>query len=347
MVRALDFEYHLMRNGGDLGLVYPVEGSPPTVRMDDAGGIKTSFSGSFYPPEADVDWLTDEIRPEMIIDGVHHALGLFAPATVSRSDSDGVKTVRVEAYDRCWKVRDYLTPGWRYFGPNTKYLEAVGSLLAEAGISLISAGDSTATLVNSREWEIGTSYLDIVNELLAEINYKSLWFDGTGTARLEPWKTITADNIDHVLDDTNVQSMVLPALQQTTDIYSTPNVFVVVCSNAEKSAAMVAKAENANPRSPLSIGRRGRRIVQVTNVDNIASQAALETYAERLMTDSLIGGETVQVQTGLLPGFGVGDITALRYGNELSLCRETSWSMELTVGGAMTHTLKRQVIQLD
>ena len=61
----------------------------------------------------------------------------------------------------------------------------------------------------------------------------------------------------------------------------------------------------------------------------------------------MLTGETVTVQTALLPGYGVGDTVALQYGDVFSVCRERAWTMQLGVGGKMTHTLEKVVYNLD
>ena len=346
-IREVGFRYQVTRDDADLGVIYPVDGSWPSIRMDDAGEIKTSFSGSFVPPDFEINWLRDEIRPELILDGEVHALGRFLPATVTPSREDTTESIRVEAYDRCWLARDYMTDTMQYFAAGTNYIQAVRSLLAAAGIGTVSSTATTKTLPEAREdWAVGTSYLSIANELLREINYKDVWFDSDGIARLEPFETISAANIKHTLDDRDVKSMLLPSISRETDIFSAPNVFICLCSNPDKDAAMVATASNNSPQSPLSITSRGRRIVQVTQVRNIASQQELQAMADRQLTDSLISGETIQVTTGLLPGFGVGEITALRFGDVFAVCRERAWTMQLQPGGTMTHTLERQVLQI-
>ena len=60
----------------------------------------------------------------------------------------------------------------------------------------------------------------------------------------------------------------------------------------------------------------------------------------------MISGETIQVTTGLLPGFGVADVVALRYGDLFTTCIEHRWTMQLQVGGMMQHTLEKVVINL-
>lgn len=351
-MRTVSFEFKLIRNGGEMGFLYPAAGSPPVITMNDSAEIKTSLRGIFDAQALDVDgnpitpnWLTDEIQPVMEIDGVSSPLGVFLPATVTPAESNGIKTISIEAYDRCWRVKDVYTANMLYLANGTNYLSAVEQLLTAAGISLLVKTPTSATLPEARQgWDMGTSYLTIINELLGEINYNPLWFNARGAAVLEPASVPTAGNIEHTLDASNVESLMLPQISRTTDVYRAPNVFLVTCTNPDKSVPMVARSENTNPQSPLSIIRRGRLIMSVTRVNNIASQAALQAYADRLRNESMISGETIRVSTALLPGFGVADVTAIHYGELSAVCIERGWTMQLTVGGTMTHELERVVI---
>ena len=347
MTRTVSFRYVTVRNGGDCAEIYPIEGSPPCIRMNDGDEIKMSLSGSFADPGGAVDWMADRIRPEITIDGVTYALGVFLPASVQVQENETQRWVTIEAYDQCWILRDTKTEDLLYFASGTNYLTAVQSLLTAAGIGLINMTPTTATLTEDREdWDIGTSYLSIVNQLLSEINYNPIWFNQYGSAILEPASVPTSENVDHRLDDTDVRSLILPKISRETDIYAAPNVFIAICSNPDKSGDMVARSENTNPQSTLSIPRRGRRIVTVEKVDNIASQAELQAYADRLRNESMISGETIEITTGLLPGYGVRDVIALRYGDLFTLCLEHSWTMQLQVGGSMQHSLEKVVINL-
>lgn len=344
MTRTLEFRYVIVRNGADFGQLYPL--SAPTIRCDSSAEIKTSLSGTFLNNE-EINWLSDQIRAEMIIDDVTYPLGVYLPATVTYV-SDGITDqVDIEAYDRCWIVQDNKTEGLLYFQAGTNYITAINQLLVHCGIALVSTVPSTAALSEAREdWSVGTSYLEIINQLLSEINYKQLWFDKSGTAVLEPVSVPSADNIKHTLDNSNVKSLMLPQISRETDVYSAPNVFICVCSNADKNAPMVAVSENTNPQSPLSIARRGRRIATVVQVNNIADQSELQTYADTLRNNSMISGETIEIMTGLLPNYGVADVVGLMYDGLSDVCIDKAWSMTLDVGGEMSHTLERVVINI-
>lgn len=358
-MRNIDFNYVVIRNGADFGKIWPAQNSSPSVKMNADGDIKTSLSGNFLstvfdfedkPTEETVNWLSDMIRPEMVIDGAVYPLGVFIPVTVQiQEDVEGAgfTSLHIDAYDRCWQIKDIYTEQSQYFASGTNYIDAIVSLLTAAGIAIISATETDAELAEAREdWNIGTSYLEIINQLLSEINYNPIWFNETGAAVLEPASVPTANNLDHMLDATDPENIILPGVVRETDIYSAPNVFICVCSNPDKSGAMIAKSENTNPQSILSIPRRGRRIAKVFQVDNIADQDELQAYADRLRNESMITGENITVSTGLLPGYGVSDVVGIRYGDLFDICVEKSWTMDLRVGGTMRHLLEKVVINL-
>ena len=347
MTRTLGFRYVIVRDGADYSEIYPAQGGTPKVKMNGSSAIKADLSGNFIDPGDSVSWLADEIRPELIIDGTAYPLGIYMPASIRQTETDTERYLNITAYDRCWRVRDVKTEDLLHFDAGTPYLTAVQQLLTACGIALISVVPCAAAFAEDREdWNIGTDYLSIVNQLLSEINYNPLWFNAEGLAILEPASVPTAANIEHTLDDTDIRSLILPSSSRETDIYKAPNVFVAVCSNADKSGVMRAKSENTNPQSPLSIARRGRRIVKVVQVNNIASQEDLQVYADRMRNESMITGETIIVKTGIFPGYGVNDVTSIRYGDLFAVCLEKAWSMDLQVGGIMTHTLEKVVINL-
>ena len=371
--RKMSFRYNLLRGGGFYALLRAAGSTAPHIRMQENGQIKMSFSGTFSAMAVDVDgrpmeidWLLDEIQPVMIIDGVEHPLGVYIPTTFTLSEGVAV-TVSVEAYDRAQRVLDTNSAGLLYWPAGTKYLDAVEQLLSAAGITTVFKTDTDAAFAEDREdWDAGTSYLTVVNDLLREINYKDLWFNADGAAMLEPAAVPEASQIRHILSDKDPETLVLQPISRGSDYFNAPNVFEVYVANPDKSDLMRAVAINDNPQSPLSTVRRGRSIVRVTKLDNIADQAALQAYAERQRNDSLITGETVTVSTGLLPDWGVDDVVALHTSPRTTklytpdgrvetlaapgmdaICLSRSFDMELKAGGTMRHTLEKVVYALE
>ena len=374
---TLDFEFRLLRNGGECGFLAAVEDQEPTLRMRDTGEIKTSLAVTFDPVAHDadgapitVDWTRDEIEPVMILDGTAYPLGIYAAAQMDPRDTATDASLTVQAYDRCWRVQTTRTETPVYFTAGTSYITAIERLLTDAGIATVLATPSTAVLPEEREWEIATSYLTIVNELLAEINYKQLYFTAEGAAVLAPASVPRASAIRHKLttrrprpwENTDERFCTIePGLGRSTDMFQTPNVFIAVCANPLKGSVLVATAVNDNPQSPLSTVRRGRRICQKYMVDNIADQDELQAYADKLRDDSLMRGETLTITTTLLPGIGVGDVVSLYYENPIydiygnnvgfepidAICIVRAWTMGLTIDGSMEMELERVVYNLD
>lgn len=345
-MRTIDFRYTLIRNGADYGSIKTFEGGEPTIRMSSSGDIKTSLSGSFLIPEKSYDLLSDQIRPEMIIDGTVYHLGIFLPASVAEIEDGPDRYLQVEAFDQGWQVQDSRLDNLLHIDAGISYTQAIEARLAEAGIALVSSTDSDAVLPEAREWNVGTSRLSIINELLAEINYNPLWFDAEGLAVLQPVSVPDAANIKHRIRSSDPGILLRSSVQKSVDIYRTPNVFIAVCSNPDKSGVMRAVAVNDNLQSPLSTIRRGRSISTVIQVQNIADATELQAFADRARNDSLITGEQIRITTGLLPGYGVDDVIGFDYGDSFAVAIDRAWTMNLRVGGEMQHTLERVVISL-
>ena len=99
MIRSYSARVDVIRNGATLTTLHHV--SDPLVDCNADAPIKTSMSGIFRN-DAKVNWLTDELMPYQIIDGVEYPVGVFPVGTVSYGhDENGAETVTVEAYDRC------------------------------------------------------------------------------------------------------------------------------------------------------------------------------------------------------------------------------------------------------
>lgn len=354
-MRRIGFRFFLLRGGAYCAELRALESSAPVIRMDDAGAIKMSFSGTFarYARDADrrpiePDWLSDEIQPALRIGGVNYPIGVFLPATVREEDNEGLQTVKIDAYDRCWRVRDTNRAELLYWPAGTLYLDAIEQLLTAAGIETVFKVPCPDEFTEAREdWEPGVSYLTVANQLLEEINYKPVWFDSNGIAVLEPAAVPDAANITRMFDSADKSTLLLPQLSRETDVWQAPNVWTVTCANPDKVALMSATAVNENPQSPLSVPRRGRRICSYRQVDNIASQEALQAYADKLRDESMITGERITVKTGLRAGFGVDTVVGLHYGDFTAIGIERGFEMRLEVGGQMTHHIERVVYSLD
>lgn len=344
MIRDVSYRVAVLRNGGEISTLSWEAGSDPTVYFDESGEIKSSFSGTFLENPI-VDLLADEIQPILTVNGTEYPLGIFRAATVTSNVSQYGKTLKVEAYDRCWLLKSNKTQDRIHYAKGTAYLTVVQQILTLCGIALTISTASAATLATDREdWEIGTDYLTICNDLLSEINYKPVWFDVNGIAHIEPYSQISAANIKHRYGGAEILRPVSADASEETDIFATPNVFVCVCSNPDLEEALVATAVNESPTSATSTFKRNMRIVQVTKVDNVASQGELQTIANRLMSESQHTAKVISFETFSEGEHGIGDVISIDHPEIGGIYEETAWSITLGVGSLMKHTAKRTVI---
>ena len=346
MTHKVSYRVDVLRRGAKFSELRWLKDSAPDVLVDATGSIMGSLGGTFMH-NPDIEYLSDELQPVLELDGREYPLGVYRITTYSDTVSAQGHFLRLDAYDRSWMIQTIKTEGILHLAAGTNYLTAVQQLMTQAGIGLVIATPTAETLQTDREdWQEGTDYLTICNQLLGEINYKPVWFDGSGIGHLEPKATPNAANIRWRYSSTDIRLLapVSRDMSQEQDIFDAPNVFIAICSNPDLEAPLVARAENNSPSSSISIFKRGQRITQVVKVDNIASQEALQAYVDDLCFQSQLGTRTITFYGLPEGGHGVGDVLSIDAPEFGGIYEETGWQLRLSPGELMTHTAKRTVI---
>lgn len=340
-MRNYDYRVEIIRNGARVKELKAK--SAPRICFNSDSEIKSGMSGIF---KADAEFrpLTDELKVIQIIDGIEYSAGIYSVSTLTDKYTDNEHDVNIESYDRCFLLQSTRTETMYHISSGTNYVEAVKELLSKAGIALYIARPTTSTMSTDREdWDIGTSYLAIINQLLSEINYSPIWFNSDGYAMIQPEPAITPENISHRLIGNEI-TVLGENCSSVLDIYNAPNVIIAVCNNPDSDTPLTSVAVNDNPLSSLSVFNRGRRISQVYRVDNIADQSALDEYANKIMNESMLTSETVTALTANLPNFGYKDIIEIEHSQIRGLYVDAKWEMTLKAGSQMRHTLRRSVL---
>lgn len=339
-MRSIDFRMDVLRNG--VRYQQLIFSEAPSIDCSADAEISMTLRGTFRHNDA-VDLLRDELQPVVILDGTEYPVGVYRPATVRQTIRDGAVLDEIEAYDRSLLLSWAKLETRAYHASGSSYSSVINGYLTAAGIAMTMFAPTSETLGSAREWDIGTSYLTIINELLDELAYDHLWFNNRGVAMLQPYAAPAVSNIAHTYG-VNAFKLVSPSRSRETDIYSKPNVFIVIRTSPDYTTALTATAVNDNPMSELSTVRRGVRIPEVYRVDNIASQSALQSYANKLRDRGMEAAETVQITTAIVPDHQVGDTVALTDAEVAGLYRESGWSFSMEAGSQMTHTLERTVL---
>lgn len=340
--RMVRFRYYIIKNGVRAGELPVVSGSV-RYAADDEIQRTASFE---LAGEPDINWLLDLIQPVMEIavgnKWASFPLGVFVPSTPTRTvDGQNVR-YNVEAYDRTIYAREDCLIDRTFYASGTPYLDVIESLLLSCGISDIQATASGLALPTDREFDIGTSKLDVINTLLAEINYNPLTLNADGQAVLSAYQQPSADRVGYSYRADEL-SVLASAANSVTDLYNVPNIFIAVISNSEQQP-IKAMYVNDNPSSELSTVRRRRNIVSpLYKPDAIASAEELDTYIRRIAFEQSQVYEAAEIQTALMPIHEAREVLEIRHPQLSGIYEETGWEMTLSPGGAMTHQIRRIV----
>lgn len=345
MTRTIDFRVDVLRGGVKLTELTFSTSSPPSVFGSAESEIALSMRGAFLR-NPEVDYMRDELRPMILIDGEETPAGVFRVASMQETHTAaGLIYDQIEAYDRSIALKWAKLEHRDHWAAGSSYDEVISHYLTAAGIRRASFTPSPHVLQTDREeWDVGTSYLTIVNTLLSEINYQPLWFDVSGVAQIRPYQAPAAENVRHRYGVGDGVRLISPSFSAELDIFSRPNVIVCILENPEYPEPLYAVSVNDFAASRLSTLRRGLRIPKIVKVDNIASAEELQAYADKLRNESMQASEYLDIRTGIQPGHNVGDTVALTGLERDGLYREVSWQFEMAAGRYMTHRLEKAVI---
>lgn len=297
-----------------------------------------------------INFLQHRIRPWAGIelpDGTYQewALGVFLLTTPARKvDISGVITRDVDAFDQTVVLQDDTVADRYFVNANYPYTDAIKELLdGTQGIPSSAINSSSALTPSALEWDPGTTKYRIIADMLAAINFESLWFDGEGSARAAPYinpKSRPAE-FEYRTDDVSV---ILPEAEQSYDLYAVPNRWVLIVSNSDQPA-LRAEVSNTDFNSPTSIPNRGRVITRVITDVDAPNQAMLNAIADRYRDEQGQEYETIEFQTGLMPMHGNANVYDFEYSGFVGFGRflETAWEMDMTQGAEMKHKARRSI----
>lgn len=340
--RTVTFEFQILNNKNvPQGMVT----ATGTIDFDASAKIKRVARLRVNDPR-EIDYLNSRVKPYMCLhvdkNILKFPLGVFLMNSPSKS-FDGASVERViECYDLTQILVDDKLAERMIIPAGANYVAVISSIIAGAGITNYRITPSDLSVAASIEFEIGTEKLDVINELLRSINYNELYCDATGVMVGSPYVHPAARTIESSYV-TNQESVVLPESTRQLDVFSTPNKIVRYLESADRDV-LISTAVNDNPLSQLSTISRGRVIVDVAKVDDIADQATLDAYTQRVLAESTLY-ERIIFSSANIPNHEFLDCLYLS-NKDLGISGtyiETAWKMELKTGGVMEHVCRKAV----
>lgn len=242
----------------------------------------------------EVDWLNVRVHPVALLSSTgleeptEVGLGIYLPAAPVEQWTALGRSWRVELLDKLTVLEEIVTDE---DGNPVTYVAPIGANVLALVVDLIQSLGETApaiepdakVLTQSMVWDVGTSILTIINDLLQANGYGSIWTDGMGQFRVTPYVPPSARTpvYEALAPFTpGEQSLMSPEWTNDRDIYSIPNRYVAISSGSGDEEAMVAVATNEDPASPFSYQARGRWVTHVQTDVEASSQADLLARAQ-------------------------------------------------------------------
>lgn len=333
--------YEILKNGGVWTELYSA--APAEIQNISTSALKMSLRGTFYKPEKEVNFLTDRIRVVLHINGIDYNKGVFLATTLEEIGGEGGDKLEIEAYSILYLAQRSKVEGVYNIPKGTNYISAIQTLLLESGITEYEMEKTDLVMATDRQdWDEGTPRLQVINELLAEINYNSAWPDLDGKVRLTKYTPPSNANIRHTYRR-GEYSVLTPEYKASTDLFGKPNVFKCICDNPELPEVLVATAVNEDPNSKFSTVSIGARVLYLERVDNVPDLTTLQERADNLRIKSLQTTQEVEFVTALMPGHQTYDTVALDNGDITGIYTETEWRATMDAAGLMVHKGKRVI----
>lgn len=318
-----------------------------SIRFDSLAEIKRMANLTLKESQfRDIDWLNDRVRPVFHLkmkDGGYASwnMGVFLISSPTRRDGGSYIVRELELYDKTTILREDKVDKRHLIRTGTKYIDAITSIINSAGIHQVSLTPSNLTINIDKEYEIGTPKIQIINELLEEMNYTQIWVDENGMFTASPYVIPSQRDTEYTYRD-NELSIIHPDSVEELDVFATPNKWVRTLSNPEVKP-ITSKYENNSLSSLTSIPNRGRMIVDVDKVDDIADQATLDAYTKRIAYEaSQIYGKFI-FKTAIMPHHSYMDLLFIDHQRMGVSAKFTETNWRINLDGGMEHSCRRVV----
>ncbi len=342
--REVKFEFDLLdKNEKKIGAVDNVNGS---ISFTSTAEMKGAARFTIIDKK-EIDFLSERLQPYLCLKigttWLKWAQGIYLLSSPNRTEQDGGIYRDIDAYDKSLILKEDKVDNRYFIAKDTLYIDAIRSLILSSGITKISIQDSDLTLSIDKEYEIGTSKLTILNDLLNSINYNSIWFDEKGFCMVRKYIN-PMDRAYEFTYRTDEKSIILPGSIETLDAFAIPNKFVRYVQNPEADY-LISAFVNDKASNKLSTVSRGRVVTDIQAVTDIPDQATLDEYVKRIATEKsqVFGG--IQFKSMVMPHHSNLDcllVKNVKLGFTEKVI-ETAWSIDLSGEHKMSHTCKKVV----
>lgn len=287
-----------------------------SVSRSNYADIHGSATFAFDQP---LDWGNSIVRPYYLMTGPASAadktlttmkfyLGAFFTDSPDEDASSSPPTWDVTGYDVLSILDDAIGDDFA-IDLNEDPLDHVEQILLGRGITqYIIDQDATGKLLTSPlvyAMTDNTTWLTVVNALLAYVGYQSIWTDWNGVFRCHSYVTPALRGSEWLLSVDVADTILTQRRKISRDFYDAPNRWVFYRSNATDSATPVDGGGRYefinNNQGETSVEARGGRTITKAQGLDIADDASLRTAAQVVIDADMQIPTTFALETAPLP----------------------------------------------
>lgn len=331
--RGCTFRFKLSNGvtGEQLGDITPLRNA--SLSHDTTNTIKRRLSLTLgLVDSAVVDPITARIEPFMVTgDGTEWPLGRYLFTDDSHQEFLNGNLSNLVLNDEMFKIDQQITSGLdASFGEDQGVTNFIIKVLNGLGVELEIERSAFET---TQAWTAGSNRGSILDALALTGDYFSPWFGNDSKLHfIQAFDPVTrTPDFDYDRGNQVLQASVV----HTSDILTAPNRFVVISNSSVNPDVAVTGVVDSPPNSPNSFAKRGFYIPLVKDLQ-IATQEQAVAIAKNL-AQRLTIFERVQLTTPPDPRHD--SYNVILWKGDLWL--ETAWTMNLTEGGTMTHSLRK------
>lgn len=263
LTRRISYQYQILTNGMQhRKFVYGV--SSCSIQWASLTQLKSSAKLTMRH-DSQIDYTNDRIRIFVTVDGVQSTLGTFLLCSNTENYNEFNVTNRdCECYSFLQLLLDRKLEQTYQVPAGTNVTNEVIRLIGTSGNYSITA--SNKTLLSAKTYRAGTSYLEVINDLLDTINYTALYTDKLGVFVAKPYVLPQDRNVDFTWKR-DINGLIRPNKMRELDLFNVPNVFTVSTNSIDIDPPLTYTYKNTNPSSKTSTVSRGREITQYESVE--------------------------------------------------------------------------------
>ena len=347
--RQCTYRFDLLNgtSGENKGEITPIRGA--TLSHDTSRTIKRQLTlGLGVRDTAIVDPVQDRVTVTMVFpNGQEYSLGRYMFTDESDQIFTSGEISNVVLNDEMYLVDQAITQG---FDGGTTSLSstnpaATSPASSPAGFAITAVVTAlfnelpvrimieASPFTSTQSWGIGTRRGAIVEDLALTGDYFSPWF---GNDTYMHWIRAFNPALEIPDFDWDAGNQVMRAsILRSTNILNAPNRFVVTSNNPSDKKEPTFAVADAPPNAPHSFEKRGFIIADVRTLASVTT-AQCAAIAQNLVERQTIF-ETVTLTTAPDPRHDSYNVVKWQD----SLWLELAWTMPLTEGQPMSHTLRR------